>query len=737
MANRDFVVKNGLVTGSNNITIGSAAIFAANGNVGIGNLSPGNKLVVNGGVTSGDISAGNITCGTITASGAMSVPSVSLTGSLSATSLSIASNAFVANSIGAYHTGTVNATSFTVGTFFVANSAGMYSPAVNTTLVTSSIYRTGSAFEANTTGVYHTGLVNASSFTVSSFTIANSTGLWTPSITSNSIISGSYGGTGGAAVNTTVVAIGSSSANVLANSSGIYINGGLAINASGANNASNLGGVAAGNYARLASPTFTGTLTAADVTINGNLIVNGTTTTINATALDIRDLNITLAKGTSTAAAASGAGITIEGAGVYWNYNNPTNTWLTNIGISSTANNFGLGSSTNLWNIFANNVSAVAFSGNGASITSVNAVTLGGFNSSYFVANATFTSYQTTLSNSLATYAPLANPTFTGSVSLPGGGVFVRKQDNAAEGGEITLEKSTNSTLSGNIIIDNNNNLIRIFEAGGTYRGAVLDIGGCGSQSTLIHSGIIGSYAPTLTGGGASGTWGISITGRGYPRRSDGGDINFFWSGQPGQPTWLWGGTDGTNMYVYNPSNFTVANFNNSSIYTNANQINAQGTATDGAEIALNYVGFNVANSYFRNTTVYNGKNGLIGKFNASDTTLYCYGNIVAFTSSDETLKENIKPIPNALEKVQKINGVEFDWTDEYLAKQMEDETFTKRKHDIGVIAQQVEAILPEIVMTRQDGTKAVKYERLVPLLIEAIKDLSNQVNELNAKIGE
>jgi hypothetical protein len=54
-----------------------------------------------------------------------------------------------------------------------------------------------------------------------------------------------------------------------------------------------------------------------------------------------------------------------------------------------------------------------------------------------------------------------------------------------------------------------------------------------------------------------------STAGRAYPRRSDGGDLNFYWSGQSGQPTWLWGGSDGANMYVYNPSNFSV-NYANS-----------------------------------------------------------------------------------------------------------------------------------------------------------------------------
>jgi hypothetical protein len=57
---------------------------------------------------------------------------------------------------------------------------------------------------------------------------------------------------------------------------------------------------------------------------------------------------------------------------------------------------------------------------------------------------------------------------------------------------------------------------------------------------------------------------GVPITGRAYPRLVDGSNINFNWSGQPGQPTWLWGGNDGTNMYVYSPSNLNVSYANNS-----------------------------------------------------------------------------------------------------------------------------------------------------------------------------
>ena len=93
--------------------------------------------------------------------------------------------------------------------------------------------------------------------------------------------------------------------------------------------------------------------------------------------------------------------------------------------------------------------------------------------------------------------------------------------------------------------------------------------------------------------------------------------------------------------------------------------------------------------------------------------------NIIAFYSSDEKLKDNITPIQNALEKVEKIGGYEFDWNE----KQND---FIG--HDIGLVAQEIEKVIPEVVTTRIDGYKAVRYDKLVALLIEAIKELSNKI---------
>ena len=89
---------------------------------------------------------------------------------------------------------------------------------------------------------------------------------------------------------------------------------------------------------------------------------------------------------------------------------------------------------------------------------------------------------------------------------------------------------------------------------------------------------------------------------------------------------------------------------------------------------------------------------------------------ITAYYSSDERLKENLKLIQGSLEKMKQIGGYEFDWIPT-------PGVHSNAGHDVGVIAQQIEKILPEVVTTRDNGYKAVKYEKIVALLIEAIKD--------------
>jgi len=108
-------------------------------------------------------------------------------------------------------------------------------------------------------------------------------------------------------------------------------------------------------------------------------------------------------------------------------------------------------------------------------------------------------------------------------------------------------------------------------------------------------------------------------------------------------------------------------------------------------------------------------------------------GNITAYATSDERLKTNIVKIDNALEKVSQIDGIIYDWNDEYKKDHGGVDGYFLRDQNSGVIAQQVEKVFPNVVGERSDGMKAVRYELLVPLLIEAIKDLKAEIESLKA----
>ena len=114
-----------------------------------------------------------------------------------------------------------------------------------------------------------------------------------------------------------------------------------------------------------------------------------------------------------------------------------------------------------------------------------------------------------------------------------------------------------------------------------------------------------------------------------------------------------------------------------------------------------------------------------------SENTIECEGDIIAFASSDSRFKDNVINIPNPLEKLNRIRGVKFTWN--------EHAPIEKYRHteDVGVIAQEIELVLPELVRTNKEGHKSVKYDKLVSLVIEAVKAQQVQIRELQAKIEE
>ena len=256
------------------------------------------------------------------------------------------------------------------------------------------------------------------------------------------------------------------------------------------------------------------------------------------------------------------------------------------------------------------------------------------------------------------------------------------------------------------------------------------------------------------------------------PYQATTGTTLFFGPGTTGQILISNGTTAGgpvfvnTNTFVVGYANtaLNVASATSSSFATTATYAN---TATDIAggtagqllyQIAPNDTGFagpgtagNVLVSNGTSIPTYNNTLTLTSLTSATSTQtgafqvrggagiggdLYVGGNIFGLqeiwayygSPSDIRLKTNITSIDNGLAKVLTLSGVTYDWND--LAANR-----NNGLRESGVIAQEIQKVLPEAVIEKEDGFLTVKYDRIIPLLIEAIKELSAEVEELKKKI--
>jgi hypothetical protein len=195
---------------------------------------------------------------------------------------------------------------------------------------------------------------------------------------------------------------------------------------------------------------------------------------------------------------------------------------------------------------------------------------------------------------------------------------------------------------------------------------------------------------------------------------------------------------DGTKQYTANAgsagSDQTArdtanAAFNHANGSFNSSNSIINGTVTikaniDSDSITANSITINVSSQLF-SLGVGTPSSGVEGEIRAAN-------DVTAFYSSDIRLKENVVQISHALEKVMQINGVHFDWKDDYIEERGGEDGFFVRKNNIGIIAQEIEKVLPEIVVTKPNGYKAVRYELIVALLIQAIKELNEKIDKMS-----
>lgn len=266
-----------------------------------------------------------------------------------------------------------------------------------------------------------------------------------------------------------------------------------------------------------------------------------------------------------------------------------------------------------------------------------------------------------------------------------------------ADGGGITLKGTTDKTftwLNASTSWTSSENLDLI--AGRAYRinnQLVL-------SATALGAGVINSSLQTL-GTISAGVWqGTAIA------PAAGG------TGLTATPT-------NGQLAIGNGSGYTLATLTGTT-----NQVNVANTA-GGITLALPQNIHTGATPQFASLGVGTAA-GVAGEVRATNE-------ITAYFTSDMRLKTNIVPLANALELVNELGGYSFDWSDEHIQSRGGEDGFFVRKHDVGLIAQEVRDVLPEAVAERENGYLAVKYERLIPLLVEAIKELTDKVNRISS----
>jgi hypothetical protein len=773
MADKNFVVKNGLETGSNTTLLGTAVTVTATGNVGINNSSPTHRLS-----TIGDVYLGNTT----------------IVGfANTSTSVSVGTT-FIANTTGVYHTGTMNAASHTVGTSTVANATGVYTGIVN-----AASHTVGTSTVANATGVY-TGIVNAASHTVGTAFTANATvvnavsyyvgatlignatgpyGKTEATLNVNSAVQATnatnlnsqpgsfytnatnittgvlpYARMPANVVNTTaaftISGVYTYNANLILGSglsaNGTYGTAGQVLHSNGTAtywaaddvNAGTVTSVGTGNGLTGGPFTTSGTVSVLannGITANslGLFVTPGTGTVVNATGVHVNATYIgTLsANNTSFVSGKSEGNLNVNNATYAYgkteatlnvnnattaygktegnlNVNNATTAYgktegTLNVNSALTANN-----STNLGGTAAAsyqlnstlNANVAAYLPVYAGVVNGSSHTVG----TSLIANATGVYHTGTMNAASHTVgtAFTANATVVNAVSYYVGTTLIGNSTGPYGKTEATLNVNNATTAYGKT--EGNLNVNNATTAYGKTEGNL----NVNSAATLATSRNINGSAFNGSAAITTATWGTSRTITiGSTGKSVDGSAAVSWTlGEIGAAA--------TNQTMFiGTTSLTINRTTGSQTLT--------GVSIDGSSATFTSTS---QNSQFNSIGVGTAASGTAGEIRANN-------NITAYYTSDAIFKENVKPIENALEKVMAVDGVEFDWTQEFMDARGGEDGYFIRRHDVGVIAQNIEKVLPEVVATKEDGTKAVKYDRIVALLIEAIKDLKNEVDEL------
>ena len=246
------------------------------------------------------------------------------------------------------------------------------------------------------------------------------------------------------------------------------------------------------------------------------------------------------------------------------------------------------------------------------------------------------------------------------------------------------------------------------------------------ARTEIVTTAAVNAAAATTTGTVTSGTWSASfgaVSGANLTSLTAGNLSGTIPSGVLGNSTV----NIGTTAIALNRASLAQT-LTGVGIDGNAGTV-TNGVYTTGNQSIAGIKTFSNGTASTTNTTgsvVITGGLGVSGAINAG-------ADVTAYATSDSRLKTNIENIPDALAKVNLLNGVTYNWND--LAHEVEHKDTSVK--EVGVLAQQVNDVLPEVINIRDNGYMAVRYEKMVPLLIEAIKELTEQNRQLAQRLSD
>jgi Chaperone of endosialidase len=378
------------------------------------------------------------------------------------------------------------------------------------------------------------------------------------------------------------------------------------------------------------------------------------------------------------------------------------------------------------------NVGTISVSSNGVGITTT-AVTIGNSSVNSTVNATSFTgtaANSTLLNNQFGSY-------YTNATNITTGTLPYAQLGSAVVNTSAAFTLSGNTTHNANVYFGSATQLIAnggagtagfaLLSGGGTAN-VYWGVAGVNTAAQYTFSNTISHTGPTAFSNTISANSGVGTAGQAL--LSGGTGANVYWGAA---------GVDVTAQYAWtNTQTFSnTITFSTNGVFSSVIVTPGVGRAnTSGIYPASNTVGMNFGNTIARwvitgNSASFSGSLGVGTTSSGTTGEIRATNEITAYYSSDINLKTNIAIIENALDKIDMLSGVMFDWKDEVIDTRGGEDGYFVRKHDTGIIAQEVEAVLPEVVATRQDGFKAVKYEKMVGLLIEGIKELRREIQDL------